>query len=173
MESEFKVRAVDFEEKSVAEKEVELLEGLEDHTGDQDTVKIDLTQEQQPVEEQQTQETDQVQELDLDDNKVLSYLGKRWNKEITSLDELVQEREQAEELPEDVSAFLKYKRETGRGIEDFMKLNVDYTAMDEDSLLYQYAKEQNPELDADEVKFELESKFSYDEDFDDEKQIKR
>lgn len=173
MESEFKVRAVDFEEKSVAEKEVELLEGLEDHTGDQDTVKIDLTQEQQPVEEQQTQETDQVQELDLDDNKVLSYLGKRWNKEITSLDELVQEREQAEELPEDVSAFLKYKRETGRGIEDFMKLNVDYTAMDEDSLLYQYAKEQNPELDADEVKFELESKFSYDEDFDDEKQIKK
>jgi len=173
MESEFKVRAVDFEEKSVAEKEAELLEGLEDHTGDQDTVKIDLTQEQQPVEEQQTQETDQVQELDLDDNKVLSYLGKRWNKEITSLDELVQEREQAEELPEDVSAFLKYKRETGRGIEDFMKLNVDYTAMDEDSLLYQYAKEQNPELDADEVKFELESKFSYDEDFDDEKQIKK
>ena len=173
MESEFKVRAVDFEEKSVAEKEVELLEGLEDHTGDQDTVKIDLTEEQQPVEEQQTQETDQVQELDLDDNKVLSYLGKRWNKEITSLDELVQEREQAEELPEDVSAFLKYKRETGRGIEDFMKLNVDYTAMDEDSLLYQYAKEQNPELDADEVKFELESKFSYDEDFDDDKQIKK
>jgi hypothetical protein len=173
MESEFKVRAVDFEEKSVAEKEAELLEGLEDHTGDQDTVKIDLTEEQQPVEEQQTQETDQVQELDLDDNKVLSYLGKRWNKEITSLDELVQEREQAEELPEDVSAFLKYKRETGRGIEDFMKLNVDYTAMDEDSLLYQYAKEQNPELDADEVKFELESKFSYDEDFDDDKQIKK
>ena len=173
MESEFKVRAVDFEEKSVAEKEAELLEGLEDHTGDQDTVKNDLTEEQQPVEEQQTQETDQVQELDLDDNKVLSYLGKRWNKEITSLDELVQEREQAEELPEDVSAFLKYKRETGRGIEDFMKLNVDYTAMDEDSLLYQYAKEQNPELDADEVKFELESKFSYDEDFDDDKQIKK
>mgnify|MGYP000677807845 FL=1 len=173
MESEFKVRAVDFEEKSVAEKEAELLEGLEDHTGDQDTVKIDLTEEQQPVEEQQTQETDQVQELDLDDNKVLSYLGKRWNKEITSLDELVQEREQAEELPEDVSAFLKYKRETGRGIEDFMKLNVDYSTMDEDSLLYQYAKDQNPELDADEVKFELESKFSFDEDFDDDKQIKK
>ena len=173
MESEFKVRAVDFEEKSVAEKEAELLEGLEDHTGDQDTVKIDLTEEQQPVEEQQTQETDQVQELDLDDNKVLSYLGKRWNKEITSLDDLVQEREQAEELPEDVSAFLKYKRETGRGIEDFMKLNVDYSTMDEDSLLYQYAKDQNPELDADEVKFELESKFSYDEDFDDDKQIKK
>jgi len=171
MEGEFKVRAVDFEEKSVAEKEAELLDGLEDHSGDQDTVKIDLSQNQQPAEDQQL-EPDPV-EPDLDDNKVLSYLGKRWNKEITSLDELVQEREQAEELPEDVSAFLKYKRETGRGIEDFMKLNVDYSAMDEDSLLYQYAKDQNPELDADEVRFELESKFSYDEDFDDEKHIKK
>ena len=169
MESEFKVRAVEFEEKSVAEKEAALLEGLEDHSGDQDTVKIDLSQDQ-PIAEP-IENTDPAQELD--DNKVLSYLGKRWNKEITSLDDLVQEREQAEELPEDVSAFLKYKRETGRGIEDFMKLNVDYSTMDEDSLLYQYAKDQNPELDADEVKFELESKFSFDEDFDDDKHIKK
>ena len=106
MEGEFKVRAVEFEEKSTAEKEAELLEGLEDHSGGQDTVKIDLSQDQQPVEDQ-TQEPDPVQEPDLDDNKVLSYLGKRWNKEITSMDELVQERQQAEELPEDVSAFLK------------------------------------------------------------------
>ena len=150
MENEFKVRAVEFEEKSVAEKEAALLEGLEDHSGDNDTVKIDLADEP-PVETVVDDNT--PQEVDLDDNKVLSYLGKRWNKEITSLDELVEQRAQAEELPEDVSAFLKYKKDTGRGIEDFMKLNVDYSAMDEDSLLYQYHKENNPELDADEVKF--------------------
>ena len=103
MEGEFKVRAVEFEEKSVAEKEAALLEGLEDHSGDNDTIKVDLT-EGQPVVE--TVVEDQSQEVDLDDNKVLSYLGKRWNKEITSLDELVEQRTQAEELPEDVSAFL-------------------------------------------------------------------
>lgn len=177
MEGEFKVKAVEFEEKSMAEKEAELLEGIETHSDPDGVVKIDLSQEpptQDPVEPvNEPAPDDQSQEVDLDDNKVLSYLGKRWNKEITSLDDLVQERSQAEELPEDVSAFLKYKRETGRGIEDFMKLNVDYNAMDEDSLLYQYYKEQNPELDADEVKFELETKFSYDEDFDDEKHIKK
>lgn len=177
MEGEFKVKAVEFEEKSMAEKEAELLEGIETHSDPDGVVKIDLSQEpptQDPVDPvDEPAPDDQPQEVDLDDNKVLSYLGKRWNKEITSLDDLVQERSQAEELPEDVSAFLKYKRETGRGIEDFMKLNVDYNAMDEDSLLYQYYKEQNPELDADEVKFELETKFSYDEDFDDEKHIKK
>lgn len=173
MEGEFKVKAVEFEEKSVSEKEAELLEGLETHSDPDGVVKVDLSQDTSTIEPVTEVNPDPVQELDLDDNKVLSYLGKRWNKEITSLDELVQERSQAEELPEDVSAFLKYKRETGRGIEDFMKLNVDYSSMDEDALLYQYAKEQNPGLDPDEVKFELETKFSYDEDFDDDKHIKK
>lgn len=173
MEGEFKVKAVEFEEKSVSEKEAELLEGLETHSDPDGVVKVDLSQDASTIEPITEGNPDPVQELDLDDNKVLSYLGKRWNKEITSLDELVQERSQAEELPEDVSAFLKYKRETGRGIEDFMKLNVDYSSMDEDTLLYQYAKEQNPGLDPDEVKFELETKFSYDEDFDDDKHIKK
>jgi hypothetical protein len=170
MEGEIKVKAVDFEEKSMAEKEADLLKDVEHHTDDPNTVKVNLSPDPQPEPEPQPEPQP---ELEIDDNKVLSYLGKRWNKEITSLDDLVQEREQAEELPEDVSTFLKYKRETGRGIEDFMKLNVDYSAMDEDSLLYQYAKEQNPGLDADEVKFELETKFSFDEDFDDEKHIKK
>jgi hypothetical protein len=173
MEGEFKVKVVEFEEKSASEKEAELLEGLETHSDPDGVVKVDLSQDAPTIEPITEGNPDPVQELDLDDNKVLSYLGKRWNKEITSLDELAQERQQAEELPEDVSAFLKYKRETGRGIEDFMKLNVDYSSMDEDSLLYQYAKEQNPGLDPDEVKFELETKFSYDEDFDDDKQIKK
>jgi hypothetical protein len=173
MEGEFKVKVVEFEEKSASEKEAELLEGLETHSDPDGVVKVDLSQDAPTIEPITEGNLDPVQELDLDDNKVLSYLGKRWNKEITSLDELAQERQQAEELPEDVSAFLKYKRETGRGIEDFMKLNVDYSSMDEDSLLYQYAKEQNPGLDPDEVKFELETKFSYDEDFDDDKQIKK
>jgi hypothetical protein len=173
MEGEFKVKAVEFEEKSVAEKEAELLDGLETHSDPDGVVKVDLSQDEPEPLVDENQNPDPVQELDLDDNKVLSYLGKRWNKEITSLDDLVQEREQAEELPEDVSAFLKYKKETGRGIEDFMKLNVDYNAMDEDTLLYQYAKEQNPGLDPEEIKFELDTKFSYDEDFDDEKQVKK
>lgn len=177
MEGEFKVRAVEFQEKSTAEIEADLLKAVEPHTDADGVVKIDLNEppvppvDVTPVDEPPVD--NQPQEVDLDDNKVLSYLGKRWNKEITSLDELVEQRAQAEELPEDVSAFLKYKKDTGRGIEDFMKLNVDYSAMDEDSLLYQYHKEQNPELDADEVRFELESKYSYDEDFDDEKHIKK
>ena len=54
---------------------------------------------------------------ELNEDEVLSYIGKRYGKEINSIDELVSKREDSEPLPEDVAAYLKYKKETGRGFE--------------------------------------------------------
>ena len=54
---------------------------------------------------------------ELNEDEVLSYIGKRYGKEINSIDELVSKREESEPLPEDVAAYLKYKKETGRGFE--------------------------------------------------------
>ena len=45
--------------------------------------------------------------------------------------------------------------------------------MDPDNLLMEYYKATNPDLDDDDVKFELESSFGYDEEFDDEKEVRR
>ena len=64
---------------------------------------------------------------ELNEDEVLSYIGKRYGKEINSIDELVSQREESEPLPEDVAAYLKYKKETGRGFEDFAKLQKDYS----------------------------------------------
>lgn len=164
--SEFTVRAVDFEEKSIAEKETELLKAHEEQG--EATPVVDLSNVEAPIDTPPANEP-----VELDESTVVSYLGKRWNREIASLDELAEQRSVNEDLPEDVSAFLKYKKETGRGIEDFINLNKDYNTMDQDSLLLEYYKEQNKGLDLDDVKFELETKFSYDEDFDDEKEIKK
>ena len=84
-----KVREVSSPEKGKAEIEQELL----DKKAQQDA------QESQVVEEQVVEETKPVE---LDDNSVLEYLGKRYNKTINSFDELMQEREEQEVLPEDV-----------------------------------------------------------------------
>jgi len=43
---------------------------------------------------------------DLKEEDVLSYIGKRYNKQINSFDELMSERSQAEEMPEDVAAYM-------------------------------------------------------------------
>lgn len=176
MEGEIKVRAVDFEEKSVAEVEEQLLKQHEESNanvaGTTESIEtIVSTPETVDTVVTETNESNVVN--DIDDNKVLSYIGKRYNKEINNLDELFEQRQQNEDLPEDVSAFLKYKKETGRGIEDFIRLNKNYNEMDEDSLLFEYQREQNPDLDPDDIRFDVSDRFAYDEDFDDEKEIKK
>ena len=160
--SEFKVRAIDFEEKSVVEQEQQLLDAHQKEVDGAVEPVIEDTPPDPIIE-------DKVNELD--DDKVLSHIKTRYNKEINSLDDLFQEREANEELPEDVATYLKYKKETGRGIDDFVKLNKDYDKEDPIKLLANYYKETNPEYDDDDVQSELE-RFIYDEDFDDEKEVK-
>jgi hypothetical protein len=158
MEGEFKVRAVEFEEKSAVEIEEKLLKEHEE--------KLNPTSEPQ-------EQINEIPEVDIDENKIISYLGKRYNKEISSLDDIWEQRQVSEDLPEDVSAFLKYKKETGRGINDFINLNKDYDSLDQDTLLFDFYKEQNKGLDSEDIRFEIESKFSFDEDFDEEKDVKK
>jgi len=117
--------------------------------------------------------TEQVEEVGLKDEDVLSYIKNRYNKEVNSIDELFQKREETEELPGDVSAYFKYKKETGRGIEDFVKLNRDYSSMDSDSLLAEYYSQTDEDLDEEDIAYMIEDKFSYDEDLDDPKDIKK
>lgn len=110
------------------------------------------------------------QEVELKEEDVLSYIKKRYNKEINSFDELVSERNQ--DLPEDVSAYLKYRNETGRGFEDFLKLREDYDSMDQDTLLRNYLKTTQVGLDDEDIDVMMED-YSYDEDLDDESSVKK
>jgi hypothetical protein len=164
MAEEFKVRTVDFEEKSVAEIEQQLLDEHAEKTGTVETEVVDTIAVETPA---------VVETQEIDDNKVLSYIGKRYNREISNLDELFEQRSNNEDLDPEVSTYLKYKKETGRGIEDFIQLNKDYDSMDQDQLLFEYHKNVDKDLDVDDIKFDLESKFAYDADFDDEKEIKK
>ena len=154
-----KVREVSSPEKGKAEIEQELL----DKKAQQDA------QESQVVEEQVVEETKPVE---LDDNSVLEYLGKRYNKTINSFDELMQEREEQEVLPEDVSSFLKYKKETGRGIEDYVRLNRNFDEIQPDYLLAEYYLATDEAIDSEDVD-DLLDEFRWDDDVDDEKVVKK
>lgn len=170
--SEFKVRAVEFEEKSVVEHEQELVDRHEREVAGDVTESVteeptgEVTEEAVINSEQAAPVTNEIKDED-----VLSHIRNRYNKEINSLDDLFAQREANDELPEDAAAFLKFKRETGRGIEDFVRLNKDFDKMDEKSVLYEYYKSSNPEFDDEDISFKIEE-LSYDEDFDDEKDIK-
>jgi hypothetical protein len=174
---EIKVKEVEFtESKSVQEIERELHEQHEQmlngelevnnepvvNTGDM------VVDNQAPI----VDEREDDSEEELSEEKVLSYLGKRYGKEINSFDDLVQERADSEEMDEEIATYLKYKKETGRGFEDFKQLTKDYDSMDSDQLLRAYLSATQEGLDDDDIDV-LMDEYSYDEDFDDESDIKK
>ncbi len=177
---EIKVKAVESpDSKSVQEVEKELLEkheeSLQDGEGEANDTGVEESAEgaTPTPEQEEIQPKGEAQEAsELSEEDVLSYIGKRYGKEISSFDELMSERESSEELPEDVAAYLKYKKETGRGFNDFQRLQEDFDEMDPDYLLTQYYKATETGLDDDDIDIML-SEFDYDEDLDDETQVKK
>ena len=130
-----KVREVSGEdEKSSQQIEAELLEKHEEQFEDaqkpQDTVTVKLadvednTPEETVVaetpEEATEDDTSTHEEKELEETDVLSFIQERYGKDITSIKELFEHQENTPPLPDEVTSFLEFKKETGRGIEDFI-----------------------------------------------------
>ena len=77
------------------------------------------------------------------------------------------------DLPENIEKLVDFMKDTGGTVEDFVRLNADYSNVSNDVLLKEYYKKTKPHLDADEMDFIMEDKFLFDEDYDDEKQIRK
>jgi len=164
------------EEKSRAEVEEQLLKKHEEkfeETPQQEQV-VEKVNTNEPVQENKTEPVeDKTPSLELNDDNVLSYIKDRYNKDINSVDELFAEKEANEPLPDDVSAYLKYKKETGRNIQDFYNLQKDYDSMDDNSVLANYYSNTEEGLDAIDIQDIIEDKFDFDEDIDEPKDIKK
>jgi len=187
---DIKVREVTAEEKSSQQIEQELLEKHEqkqEEASQQETVeqvkeevevKEDVQEEEVQEEIKEEPETPPVVKeqppvsQELAEDEVLSYIGKRYGKQIDSIDELISKREEAEELPSDVAAYLKYKKETGRGFDDYAKLQKDYTDLSPDALLREYYSITEEGLDSEDISALIEE-FDYDEETHEPAEIKK
>ncbi len=85
----------------------------------------------------------------------------------------VKQVEQEIKVPENLNKLVDFMNETGGTLEDYVRLNRDYTNIDENVLLKEYYKNTKPHLNDDEVSFMLEDSFSYDEEVDEERDIKK
>ena len=77
------------------------------------------------------------------------------------------------QLPENIEKLVSFMEETGGSVEDYVRLNADYSNIDNTALLKEYYKTTRPHLDAEEVSFLIEDAFSWDEDIDDERDIRK
>jgi hypothetical protein len=76
-------------------------------------------------------------------------------------------------MPENINKLVSFMKETGGTIEDYTRLNRDYSQLDENSLLREYYKNTKPHLDHEEISFIMEDSFTYDEEADEERDIKK
>ena len=77
------------------------------------------------------------------------------------------------QLPENIDKLVKFMDETGGTVEDYVKINKDYTNLDDGTLLKEYYKQSKPHLSHDEINFLIEDKFDVDEELDTEKDTRR
>jgi len=163
--------------------------------GDDSVMKVDLSKPSTPKE-------DEVKESNADDSGVVASTEdaeptqeqeevqpEAETQETTVLEEITEEEvdeveEQVEEaiteaqatgqaLPENIQKLVDFMEETGGDISDYVKLNQDYSKLDDNSLLREFYSQTKPHLDNEEINFLMEDTFSYDEDVDDDRDIRR
>ena len=81
--------------------------------------------------------------------------------------------QQKYEVPENLEKLVNFMKDTGGTVEDYVRLNADYSTVDDTMLLKEYYKQSKPYLEKDEIELQLEDRFGYDEDYDDEKTVRR
>ena len=156
--------------KETKEEKSETTEKVENNNVD-DTRVVELVEDAKPAQEQK-----EVQpEAEAQKTPVIEEVTDEVVKEVASqVEEAITESEQTgKPLPESVEKLISFMDETGGDLNDYVKLNRDYSDLDNDTLLREYYKQTKPHLSEDEIEFIMEDNFSFDEDEHDDKEIKR
>ena len=157
----------------------ELNKSQEDAVQEQIPDESDVTVEQPEDTQSSEAVVEQVQEPIHVEESVLEEIT---NEEVAEVAEELQEdiqeaiaeqQESGVELPENIQKVVEFMNETGGSLEDYVKLNTDYSSLDEGQLLREYYESTKPHLDAEEINFLMEDNFSYDEDMDEDRDIRR
>ena len=170
--------------------------------GDDSVIKVDLSKPATPEENEEPKETAEVETSSTDDNGVVAesedaepaqeqeeVQPEAETQETPVLEEITEDEveeveEQVEEaiaeaeatgkpLPENIQKLMDFMEETGGDLSDYVKLNQDYSKLDDTALLKEYYRQTKPHLDNEEINFLMEDTFSYDEDVDEDRDIRR
>jgi len=90
-----------------------------------------------------------------------------------AIDAIAESEATGNPLPENVQKLVDFIEDTGGDLNDYVKLNQDYSKMDNQDLLHEFYKQTKPHLDNEEISFLMEDQFSFDEDVDEDRDIKR
>lgn len=133
--------------KQEKEEEKEVVEEVVEEQQEEQPVLEEITEEE--VQEQTEQLTEEVEEA------------------------VAEAKETGIELPENIQKAVDFMNDTGGSLEDYVRLNQDFSSFNDNQLLREYYSQTKPHLSNDEIDFLIEDSFSYDEEEDTEREIKR
>jgi hypothetical protein len=157
---------------------------------DSDVIKVDLNKKPEETVEEKQPETKVEEVVEVVEDKkeeevveekevpVVEEITEEQKAEAEDLKEEVEEavakaEETGKPIPENIQKLMDFMEETGGDLEDYVKLNKDISKLDDNEVLYEYYKQTKPHLTTEEISFLIEDSFSYDEDEDEERDIKR
>ena len=181
-----KVEEPEVQEKVVEQKEENVIDlGKFATKDDPSVVKVDLSAppptdnvKEEVVEEQVVAEEAQPEAVDENQTSLIEEITEVEQQQADELGEEAVEAIQASEesgavIPEKIQKLLDFMDDTGGDLEDYVRLNKNVDELDSKDVLQDYYKATKPHLSSDEIDFLMEDKFSFDEDLEDETQIKR
>lgn len=147
------------------------LRAFEESTNSQEEEQAEENQEQvvQEVVDEANEETTSEQPVveEITDEEVVDQLEEDIEEAIATAEE------QGTALPENIQKVVDFMNETGGSLEDYVELNKDYSNMSDNELVEQYLKATKPHLTDEEISFVMEDLYSYDEDLDEDRDIRR
>jgi len=153
--------------------------------GDDSVIKVDLSAPQEKVEtevvakekteEAVTEVTEEAEAQPEAETQEATILEEITGDEVEEhIEEAIAEAESTgKPLPENIQKLMDFMEDTGGDLSDYVKLNQNYDELNDTALLKEYYKQTKPHLDNEEINFLMEDTFSFDEDVDDDREIRR
>jgi len=172
------------QEETTTEETVEQDLSKFESADDPDVIKVDLNQPAEQVNDSETNTEEATEEVAQEENvneevPALEEVTDEENTEeqVVTKEEVMEALDEAEEtgkqLPENIQKLVDFMEDTGGSLEDYVRLNRDTSKLDDQQALREYYERTKPHLSSDEINFLIEDRFSFDEDMDDDRDIKR
>ena len=132
-----------------------------------------VVEEVRATEEEVTESPIELVEDEDNNNEEVTMAGGTESPDTSQKQEKVLPQAETQELPENVEKLIAFMKETGGTVEDYARLNADYSNVDGEALLVEYYKQSKPHLDSEEIQFVIEDSFKFDEDLDEARDIRK
>ena len=142
---------------------------------EQATTKVEIPTEK--VEEVKAEIKEEIKEDKVEEVATITEIKEEEEKVVETKQQLKEavrdEKVIGKQLPENIEKLVSFMEETGGTVEDYVSLNKDYSKYDEKQILNEYYKKTKPHLNQEEISFLMEDNFSYDEEVDEDKVVRK